>query len=152
MYSLLLVYKDDMAWRAGCLREAQVLLSCRSTALGRSFFQGQNKLIKLFAALVIKPCCLGCVILGINLLQGKLRLHNVSCPRRRRENVKDSLCSSAGRCSVPASLAGPHPNFSTKGHLPLSRACATAPAMSPQNCRRQNHPAQERAGKPAGFS
>lgn len=99
------------------------MLSCRSMALGRSSFQGQNKLIKLFTALVIKPCCLRCIILGINLLQKELRLHNVSCPSRSREGVKDSLCSSAGRCSVPASPPGPRPDFSTKGHFPSSRAC-----------------------------
>lgn len=98
--------------------------------LGRSFFQGQNKLIKLFTALVIKPCCLGCIILGVNLPQGKLRLHNVACPRRG-ESTEDSLCSSAGRCSVPASPARPLPNFSAKGHFPWSRAYATSPKRSP---------------------
>lgn len=99
------------------------MFSCRSTVLGRSFFQGQNKLIKLFTALVIKPSCLGCIILGINLLQEELRLHNVSCPSRSREGVKDSLCSSAGCCSVPASLPGPRPDFSAKGHFFSSTAC-----------------------------
>ena len=109
--------------------------SC-STALGRSFFQGQNKLIKLFTAPVIKPCCLGCIILGINLLQGELRLHNASCPSRR-ESVKDSLCSSAGRCSVPASPAGPRPSFSAKRHF------HSTGAISPRDHRRQKLLAQD---------
>lgn len=108
----------------------QVLLSWCSTVLGSSFFQGQNKLIKLFTALVIKPCCLGCIILGVNLPRGKLRLHNVACPSRG-EGSEDSLCSSAGRCSVPASPARPQPNFSAKGHFPWSGAYAASPERSP---------------------
>lgn len=142
-----------MASRAGALRAATPgWLSRRSTALGRSFFQGQNKLIKLFTALVIKPCWLGGIILGINLLQGERRLHNASCPRRRRrrESVEDSLCSGAGRCSVPASPAGPRPNFSAKGHFPSSRARAAGPERSPQNLWRQNLPAQETENRKSG--
>lgn len=111
--------------------------SCRSTALGRSFFQGQNKLIKLFTALVIKPRCLGCIILGINLLQRELRLRNVSCPGRRG-SVRDAVRSGA----VPPSPSGPRPAISTKGHF-LASVPRDQEALPPQNRRRKNLPPQE---------